>query len=865
LCLDAARLPVPEWFAIAPAAFESSLNDDQREALAQGDAERLRGAIAGLQPAADVTEEICAALEALPGTQFAVRSSATDEDGAEDSFAGQLASFLFVKREAVAARVADVWRSGFTERIAAYRRQRGLTPAPAAAPAVLVQRMIDPASAGVAFSADPVSGRRGVAVVSAVFGTGTALVGGEADADVYEMRRDGSIERESIAHKTIRHSFSPDAEEGVAAEPLPSEMRDRRVLSAAQAAAVAKLARDAAAVFGLPQDIEWAIAEGKTWLLQSRPITTLRSMPDPDGALNIWDNSNIIESYSGVTTPLTFSFARHVYEGVYRQFCHILLVPGRKITANERTFSNMLGLIQGRVYYNLLNWYRVLALLPGFTFNRRFMEQMMGVRESLPEEIAASLATASRRQKVADFFSLMKMLCALAANLAGLERQIARFEARLNDTLRGPTPPLAEMRLDELTAYYAQLEEKLLRNWDAPLVNDFFAMVFHGALRKLTLAWLGDANGMLANDAIRDQDGMVSAEPAARVRELAAIAAHDAELVRCLCEDSNEEALRSVRNHPEFGARFDAYLAKFGDRCLEELKLESETLDENPAVLLRSIGHLARAFASGHEAAPAKASDAARLAEEKIRSALARSPLKRLTMLWILGQARTRVRNRENLRLQRTRLFGRVRRIFRECGGRLYAGGVLESPRDVFYLQVEEIVAYVNGGAATAELGALTALRKTEFAGYRSLPAPPDRFETRGAVYAAQQSQPAAAHAAEQPGAEERRGIGCCSGVVRGTACVILDPRGATLPAGCILVAEHTDPGWIMLFPAAKGLLVERGSLLSHSAIVARELGIPAVVSIPGLTRWLRDGDVVELDGAAGTVRRVEKRGQDGE
>jgi phosphohistidine swiveling domain-containing protein len=863
--LDAAGLPVPEWFAIAPAAFEASLDGELCEALAQGNVERLRVAIAELTPSTAVTQEISAALETLPGAKFAVRSSATDEDGAEDSFAGQLASFLFVDREAIAARVADVWRSGFTSQIVEYRRQRGLAPSPVAAPAVLVQRMIDPDSAGVAFSADPVSGRRGTAIVSAVFGAGTALVGGEADADAYEVTRQGTVEHETIAHKTIRHAFAAETREGVAAEALPDEMRDRRVLSADQAAGVAKLARDAVAVFGLPQDIEWAIADGKAWLLQSRPITTLHNLPDPDGVLNIWDNSNIIESYSGVTTPLTFSFARHVYHGVYRQFCRILSVPAAKIAANEQTFSNMLGLFHGRVYYNLLNWYRVLALLPGFTFNRRFMEQMMGVRETLPDEITASLASATRGQKAADFLSLIKMLCALAASLAGLERQVARFEARLNHTLRDPISPLAQMRLDELIAYYTQLEEKLLQHWDAPLVNDFFAMIFHGALRKLTAAWVGDANGMLANDAIRGQEGMVSAEPAARVRELATIAAHDAEMVRCLCDGSNDESLRAVRQHPEFCARFNAYLAKFGDRCLEELKLESETLDENPAVLLRSIGHFARALAVESETPRTTAMDAGREAEMKIRTALARTPFKRLTMMWILRQARTRVRNRENLRLERTRLFGRVRRIFRECGKRLHASGVLELPRDIFYLQVEEIVAWVNGGAATVELDELAALRKAEFAKYRTLPAPPDRFETRGAVYAPQGFQPSAAPAADVSGKEERRGIGCCPGVVRGTARVILDPRGATLPAGCILVAEHTDPGWIMLFPSAKGLLVERGSLLSHSAIVARELGIPAVVSIAGLTRWLCDGDEVELDGAAGTVRRLEKRGPDGE
>jgi pyruvate,water dikinase len=124
-------------------------------------------------------------------------------------------------------------------------------------------------------------------------------------------------------------------------------------------------------------------------------------------------------------------------------------------------------------------------------------------------------------------------------------------------------------------------------------------------------------------------------------------------------------------------------------------------------------------------------------------------------------------------------------------------------------------------------------------------------------VYFAQSNAPTIKADAAESGAEERRGIGCCPGIVRGVVCVVRDPRNAHLPAGSILVADHTDPGWIMLFPSASGLLVERGSLLSHSAIVARELGIPAVVSIRGLTEWLRDGDQVELDGAQGIVRRI--------
>jgi rifampicin phosphotransferase len=447
------------------------------------------------------------------------------------------------------------------------------------------------------------------------------------------------------------------------------------------------------------------------------------------------------------------------------------------------------------------------------------------------------------------------MLAGLVWNYVTLEAQIRRFNARLACALAEPSPPLARMRLDELTEHFESLRGELGRHWDAPLSNDFFAMIFHGVLRKLTLAWCDDQSGMLANDAIRGGGGMISAEPAARVREMAALAAGDSRLVRALCEAPVPGAVHAIRENSDFRALYDAYLAKFGDRCLEELKLESETLHENPTVLLRSIGELARAAQSSPQSAapPPGVADA----WQAIRQRLQGSPFKQLLMQWVLRNARTRVRQRENLRFERTRLFGRIRRVFLEAGKRLHAAGALDDPRDIFYLETDEVVALAAGTAVTAGIRSLAALRKSEFEPYRSTPAPAERFETRGVVCIAQNYRPSAQPVAGEAAGEDRRGIGCCPGIVRGTVRVVRDPRTAQLPAGSILVADHTDPGWIMLFPSAAGLLVERGSLLSHSAIVARELGIPAVVSIPGLTAWLRDGDLVELDGAQGTVRRL--------
>lgn len=858
LRLEQAGLPIPPWFVVAPSAFTASLTREQEDALASGDAGRTSSELLALKPSDEILREVAEALRDLccKGSRFAVRSSAVDEDGSEFSFAGQFDTFLFVPPEGISGKLSAVWRSGFNDRILEYRRQHGLPGSSLTAPAVLVQKMVNADVSGVAFSADPVSGRRSQAVVSAVPGLGTALVGGEAAADVFKVDRAGAIVDRMIVRKDISHVFDPTAHEGVSPVTLSDAEGLKPALSDEQAAGVADLARRAARAFGCPQDIEWAIEGDQLFLLQSRPITTLADLPDPEGALNLWDNSNITESYNGVTTPLTFSFARYIYERVYRQFCIIMRVPEAKIASNERTFSRMLGLVRGRVYYNLLNWYRVLALLPGFTVNRRLMEQMMGVRESLPDEIARELGQASAKDRILDALRSVRMLLGLARNYFTLDRQIEKFYVRLNEALAPSQPAFEDMRLDELVAHYYRLEAQLLSRWDAPLVNDFFAMIFHGVFRKLAERWCGDANGMLANDAIRGQGNIISLEPAARVREMARVAAAQPALATALREAPVDAAVGMVRQYPEFSALYDAYLTKFGDRCLEELKLESQTLHEDPLVLLRNIGEVART-ASISQASPVAQTPSARKAEEKMKAALAGSPLRRRALFWVMRQARKRVSNRENLRFERTRLFGTVRRLFLEAGRRLQALGRLDDSRDIFYLELDEILAFNDGTASTSDLRSLIAVRRREFEAYKEAPPPAERFETRGPVYHAQAYRSTKPSEAITRSGEERSGLGCCPGIVRGTARVVRDPKRAQLTAGCILVADHTDPGWVMLFPAARGLLVERGSLLSHSAIVARELGIPAVISIPGLLDWIRDGDEVELDGAAGSVRRL--------
>ncbi len=856
-------LPIPPWFVVRPEAFHASLSPRLRDVLktSPNDAESA-ALLAELRPHDDVSAEIRVALADLcpAGELVAVRSSASDEDGAAHSFAGQLDSFLFVEATDVPDKVAAVWRSGFSERIFAYRREHGLSPLPTA-PSVLIQRMVNADISGVAFGADPVSGRRGVAVISAVYGLATALVSGECDADTYHVDRANRILQRAIADKRTAHRQASGSVEGVAPAPVPADRANLPALNDAQIVAVANLVRQTGAHFGRPQDIEWAIEAGTLYLLQSRPITSLAMTADPDGVLNLWDNSNIAESYNGVTTPLTFSFARRAYEEVYRQFCKILRVPPDLLDKHDEIFRHMLGLIRGQIYYNLLSWYRLLTLLPGYKANRGFMEQMMGVKEPLPNELVSELTPATWAERWRDRFRFVGSVFAMVRNHFSMNRQIRRFYERLNVALTIPGAQtrlgLEQHRPDELVAHYRDLERQLLTRWDAPLVNDFFAMIFYGVLGSLTRKWCDDAEGTLQNDLLCGEGGMISAEPAQRVRDLAEIARGYPVLAAALCDGTFETIRRTMREVPRFRESYDAYLDKFGDRCLEELKLESATLHDDPLTLLRSVGQFARRLDRIGDGEGGNTTETRRLAEQRVQGALKGHPLRRGIFAWILRNARSRVRDRENLRFERTRLFGRVRNIFVELGRRFHAVNVLDEPRDIFYLEVNEALGFVDGTASTADLKGLVSLRKAEFERYRKMERPADRFETRGVVHRGNAFRGKQVVAEELSG-DSRKGLGCCPGIVRGPVRVITDPRNATLTMGDILVAERTDPGWIMLFPSAAGLLVERGSLLSHSAIVAREMGIPAIVSIAGVTRWLKDGDWVELDGGSGVVRKIE-------
>ena len=313
--------------------------------------------------------------------------------------------------------------------------------------------------------------------------------------------------------------------------------------------------------------------------------------------------------------------------------------------------------------------------------------------------------------------------------------------------------------------------------------------------------------------------------------------------------EPEEAELRPLR------AWLDFYLERYGDRCMDELKLEESTLHDDPSFVLNVLLNYLDLEEVSLDGIEAHEREVRQAAERRVRERL--GPLKRLLFGWVLSRARRHIREREGMRLVRTHVFGLVRRMFRGLGDHMARRGVLDHQSDVFWLTTDELFGWVAGTAATEDLRAVAALRRAEQRSFEAGPAPDPRFETFGPVAFGNLYRSAAPP--ETPEGDVLRGIGCAPGVVRGEARVIAAPSDDLRLSGEILVAERTDPGWVPLYPSVSGILVERGSALSHSAIVARELGIPTVVGIVGLTARVRDGEEVELDGALGTVRIIDE------
>ncbi len=757
--LTAAGLPVPAGFCLTTAAFDLWSRDGEPDAVPQPVADALRTAARTL--AADVV---------------AVRSSATTEDLADASAAGQHRSVLGVRDDdALVAAVLTCWRSFGSAEAFAYRARHQPEEGEGAL-AVVVQRQVDARAAGVAFSLDPVTGDRRAVVVNAAPGLGEALVAGRVPPEVVRVDRAG----------------------GAVDPPCPA------LLTADQARALAALVQRAEVTLGADVDVEWCQAGEELSLVQARPVTAAAPADPWNDSLAgdfLWTSTNVGEAVPDVMTPLTWSMVQ-------------VFLRDAMATATIPPHRGW-GRIGGRVYLNV-SVMATLAAAAGVG-ERRFRALTAEVFGRLPEDLEIPPVRAGRR-------TVMRGLVRLARHVLGEVRR----EARDLDAYLPDHPGRCERRRAEVRAVTEP--EALAQMWSAVLEPEL-----HRVSRMLSAATRASGAFFVVTRYLLRFGGGADADL------LTTGLAGGAEPLASL---GLLEGLDAV-SRGEIDV--ETFAHRYGHRSPQEFELRAPRPAEDPGWLAAQLA--ARAAGPASEDRRRQQEDARAAAWRRFRRA---NPVQAPPVGWALSRWRRRARDRERARDELIRYFW-VLRVFALRAGELTGLG-----DDIFFLELSEVLQVLGGGAPPARLGG----RRAAHMAYRALPRYPalvrghfDPFRFAGdAARRSDLGQPGVSSAGATV-----RGFPGSAGVVVGRVRVLTDPdQAGALVAGEVLVTPVTNVGWTPHFARAGAVVTDVGAPLSHAAIVARELGLPAVVGCGDATAVLRTGDRVRVDGAAGTVERLE-------
>jgi len=563
--------------------------------------------------------------------------------------------------------------------------------------------------------------------------------------------------------------------------------------------------------------------------------------------MKIYDNSNLAESYSGVTTPLTFSFARYVYQEVYKNFCDMMGVNKKTIKENADMFPEMVVYIGGRMYYDLTNWYRLISFLPGYSFNKGFFEEMLGVNKKADFQKKTSESFFKRwfYYFPKTFWQAFKIL----VYFVFMDLLVKRFCSDFDDTYgQYNDKDLSQESEKSLKGIFTLLTSKLVVHWKVPIANDFAVMVSTGIVRKLFDKWLPKENSYTFLY-VGSTTPLISLDPGLVIMSIVEVVKADNKFYDLFKSDKTPEVILGIlrkqyREHIISKKIFD-YIKKYGDRMPGELKLESKCLNEYPEIFIQIIINAVK----NNQSFLHKNIERASMKDYNI------GLLRHFTLSFFLDWAKNTIRMREETRFKRTLIFGFARKLFVELGKRYSDNNIIDSSDDIFYLTIEEVL-----GDTTDDKNQFKVLikeRKKSISSLKTIEFP-RRIETDLSISDFEKAYTEKKE--EKIVSKVMKGMVVSMGGLEklvDEALVMKEFDPSANFNDKIIITSHTDPGWSLVFPLIKGLVVERGGMLSHAAIVARELNIPCIVGVENATDIIRSGETIELDLNGGEVKKI--------
>ena len=863
--LAIAGFPVPPGFIIATEAYAAFVeraglagwiaarvgaSDTGDPAVLAALADSIRRRFQAAITPGEISEQIVAAYELMGRPPVAVRSSATAEDLPGMSFAGQQDTFLnVIGDEALIDSVVSCWSSLWTARAIAYRARYGIDQSNLSL-AVVVQEMVQSDTSGVLFTVNPLSGRRTETVIDASFGLGEALVSGHVEPDHFVVEgSSGKFLQKALGAKST--TVTGQASGGVTTETTVPQ--SEQSISDGQVIQLTELGRKVADYYGDPQDIEWAFVDGKLFLLQSRPITSLFPVPcsPQDTDRQVYISLGAIQGVLGPFTPLGLDMLRGMFAGIAQIFATDVTLYNQKLlySAADRPWIKVTGALRSPI--GRLIFRRALPMVePGAAqVIQKLVEEPQFQNSAFSPRLLSAAAPflyrilKSARRAFLDPEAHVRMV------QADIEKHIA-FVSKKTDKTR----TLADrVDLVEWLSYNAQFPF-LLPRLIPPILVGYASLGFLTQITSLLSRSDPDIKPSLALELTRSLPNNVTTEMDLQLWQLAERIRDDAAAAASFLGEDAETVVSRFQAKtlpPSAQSALNGFLERYGMRGVAELDVGRVRWCDQPLPIVRSLQSYLSI--SDHSRAPDRVFQDGKASAVKTTDLLADTASRVWGTPfggWLVRILAKRVRLlaglRESPKFTMVRISGHVRKALLESGQDLSDDGILEQPDDLFYLTLKELKTLAMGASGDWKKLVL-ARRLAEANEERRQPIPRLLLSDGTAFYAG-------ITAPEGAEANILSGSGVSPGTVEGTVHVVFNPLEARLEPGDILVCPGTDPAWTPLFLAAGGLVMEVGGMMTHGSVVAREYGIPAVAGVDRATENLQTGQRVRVDGSSGTV-----------
>jgi pyruvate,water dikinase len=659
-------------------------------------------------------------------------------------------------------------------------------------------------------------------------------VSDQVESDTYLINRQNSRVSKTVRSK--QHHLSHTSDQGLTKLEVKSELIDAAALTNREILTVYDVLLKAEKMLDGIADIEFCFDDkGEFFILQTRPVTSVDL-----SLVKLLDNTNIVESYPGISLPLTFSFARHAYEKAFQGASKAFWIPKSSLASMDGMFKHLLGYHQGRIYYRLDNWYKMITLVFSSKKSIESWEKAVGLKRPPSDELKLS------------FGNKLKVYASTIWRVLNYKRGNRKFFELFDENYQAlRSLELGKLSLSELSDTMDESASAFFEFWYLTLINDLMTFKsFDWVQKGIERRKLGSKD--LANDLISGIHQSESEISIIEVLKLKDEILSNPNLIELF--ERSSESIWEVINSDELGgfsSRIKMHIDRFGDRTLGELKLENPSFRKKPWRFMDLLkGQLK------------SASSLADYTNKQEQNHIISTDLMTKAQRWwsprshffkyAIRTAAYGTRNREDMRFCRTRIYGAVKDIYGEIGLQLHKLELIEHANDIFYLNSEEIRAICKSNDKKS-MKAQIEERKVEFTRDANAELP-DRIIYTDAppIFKANKST------VDQTNSE-LDGIAVSKGIIRAEAIVISQPSYDLDVLGKIIITEITDPGWVFLMSQASGLISEKGSLLSHTAIVGREMGIPVIVSVEQITKRIKSGDVIEMDGQRGTVKIIER------